>query len=375
MIKYVKCQTCNTEFQTKKGKYCSKACRPMREHICIICTTQFFTRKKTSRGFCSKKCQAINQRQLASIVLQDDVDVLTCIECNLKVGKSLTHHLINLHQMTVKEYQTKHNVGIESTTAKSTRKILSDQNSGKLNVWFNHGGKLSPFSKQNNRITEEERIASQSKASQTRIDNGNNTTTLEYWLKQTDGDVEEARRLLKDRQTTFSLDICIEKFGEEGLKIWQARQDQWQITLLSKSQEEQDEIKLKKVSGKFSKVSQFLFDQIDLPSARYYLKNGELGIRLNSGKVVYPDFIHEDRIIEFYGDRWHANPRNYSETDFIPSISKNREPAKVQDIWERDKVRIEQLEELGYQTMIVWEYDYRTSPERMVQECKEFLAR
>ena len=60
------------------------------------------------------------------------------------------------------------------------------------------------------------------------------TTRIEYWLEKTDGNLEEAQKLLTERQTTFSLTKCIDRYGiENGTKIWQERQDKWLNSLLS----------------------------------------------------------------------------------------------------------------------------------------------
>lgn len=62
---------------------------------------------------------------------------------------------------------------------------------------------------------------------------------------------EEAKIALKERQSTFSLEKCIEKYGEkEGTKRWKERQDKWQNTLNSKSEEEKIKINMSKSSGK-----------------------------------------------------------------------------------------------------------------------------
>lgn len=62
---------------------------------------------------------------------------------------------------------------------------------------------------------------------------------------------EEAKIALKESQTTFSLKKCIEKYGEiEGTKRWEERQDKWQNTLNSKSEEEKIKINMSKSSGK-----------------------------------------------------------------------------------------------------------------------------
>ena len=58
---------------------------------------------------------------------------------------------------------------------------------------------------------------------------------------------EEATQEISKIQSTFSLEICIEKYGYvEGNLLWQDRQDRWQNTLNSKPQDEIDEYNSKK---------------------------------------------------------------------------------------------------------------------------------
>jgi hypothetical protein len=52
-------------------------------------------------------------------------------------------------------------------------------------------------------------------------------TQLEYWINKGYSE-EEAKEKLKDRQTTFSKEICIKKYGEiEGLRKWKVRNKNW----------------------------------------------------------------------------------------------------------------------------------------------------
>lgn len=58
-----------------------------------------------------------------------------------------------------------------------------------------------------------------------------NSITLEYYLSR-GYSMDESEKLRSKRQSTFSLEICIDKHGlEEGTKIWKDRQDKWQKTL------------------------------------------------------------------------------------------------------------------------------------------------
>ena len=54
-----------------------------------------------------------------------------------------------------------------------------------------------------------------------------NTTQIGYWLKK--GYTEkESKERIKERQLTFTLEKCIQKYGEiDGLKIWTERQKNW----------------------------------------------------------------------------------------------------------------------------------------------------
>ena len=59
-------------------------------------------------------------------------------------------------------------------------------------------------------------------------------TSIEYYLKL--GYTEdESKRLLKKRQTTFSLELCIEKYGlEVGISRWNERQNKWAKSIQGK---------------------------------------------------------------------------------------------------------------------------------------------
>ena len=68
-----------------------------------------------------------------------------------------------------------------------------------------------------------------------------NPLNIEWWLNQGYSE-EEAKIKRSERQSTFSLEKCITKHGEEeGTRIWKERQVKWQNTL--QSREDYDEIK------------------------------------------------------------------------------------------------------------------------------------
>lgn len=176
---------------------------------------------------------------------------------------------------------------------------------------------------------------------------------IEYWLEKTGGNVEEAERLLKDRQSTFSLEKCILKYGEEkGLQVWKERQEKW-FRNYKKSN--------------FSKVSQQLFlslyDQL-LDKNVYFAYcnhgtidtsgvNNEFTLTLDD-RTIKPDFFMpaSGKIIEFDGVYYHRNtPENRSY--------EARRDASIRSS--------------GYSVIHVSEADWKKSPDKVIEDCLKFL--
>jgi len=167
-------------------------------------------------------------------------DYICCKECGFR-SSELATHIINKHDMTVSEYKNKYGV----LTVKSQSSI--DRVKGNKNPAYQHGGKYSAFSDKfiYADITDKEAVKSKAKLNRQLLNK--DTTKLSYWLEKTDGDIQEAQSLLAKRQSTFSLDICVDKYGEEdGKQVWLDRQEKWQKVLLDKPQEEIDNINKKK---------------------------------------------------------------------------------------------------------------------------------
>ena len=102
-------------------------------------------------------------------------------------------------------------------------------------------------------------------------------TRIEYYLNLGYSE-SEAKEQLKDRQTTFSLKKCIEKFGEDtGRIIWENRQAVWQETLNSKTPEEIEAINFKKSN---KDCFSYLESMRDRDGAFYILKLSDTIIKI-----------------------------------------------------------------------------------------------
>ena len=169
----------------------------------------------------------------------------------------------------------------------------------------------------------------------------------------------EAKKIISERQTTFSKDICIEKHGKEkGMEIWQERQKKW-ITSMPRMN--------------YSKISQDLFWKIyntlpeKLKKSTYFAtndggncntkKNKEWLQRTETSFVKFDFYIEVlNRVIEFDGDYWHGESRG--------NVT-------------RDKLREESIikQNKGVQILHVKECDYNTNPTNIIQRCLDFLEK
>ena len=105
---------------------------------------------------------------------------------------------------------------------------------------------------------------------------------------------------------------------------------------------------LSKVSKRFSKLHLRMIDSLQLRQLGFI---GEYTV----GDYCV-DEIHLARkiIIEINGDYVHANPKYYNPDDMITLIG-NSYTSEMK--WEKDRIRQEKLESLGYTVFVIWESD------------------
>ena len=202
-------------------------------------------------------------------------------------------------------------------------------------------------------------------------------TKIEYWLKRGYSE-KEAKDKISEIQNRFSLDICIEKYGDvKGLKIWEDRQNRWIETLDNKTEEEKIEINRKKLFNQsgYSKISQKLFwdifENFNQNNIKFEELNGEIIRYDKKNKSHYRyDFVDftTKSVIEFNGDFWHCNPNEYNENHQHSIMN-----LTAKEIWQKDRMKLDWIRNRGYDTLVVWESDYRKNPKQTLEKCIEFL--
>lgn len=274
----------------------------------------------------------------------------TCKHCGGRFAQ-IDKHLKKWHNQSTQEYLE------QFPNSDLVCKNTQDKIAGENNPGYQHGGRLSAYSDKfvgyvgkSKEEIEKEKQDVIAKANQTREDNPERQPTrIEYYLAK--GMTEaEAKVALSKRQSTFSLEKCIEKYGEEtGNKIWSARQIAWHTSYKTSN---------------YSKISQELFWSIVSADNKYiharFAENNFGKMKeyddLNNYEAVVvdglkPDFLYGDKIIEFNGTYWHGAKSNP----------------------QREAKRTEKLLANGYEVFIVNEKEYLMDKNKAVLDCINFL--
>lgn len=191
---------------------------------------------------------------------------------------------------------------------------------------------------------------------------------LEYWLSR-GCTLKEAREGVKKFQSKFSKQKCIEIHGkEEGMKIFNARQKKWQTSLNDKSEEELERINKAKIPANISNLEVEFLDYLEENLHIKFKRQFPIEAKDNADNrfFYHPDAVYEDKIIEFFGDYWHGNPKKYSADSQLFH-------GPAYQTWESDAKRIQEFHDAGFKTLIVWEDDYRQEKETVLEKCKQFL--
>jgi hypothetical protein len=296
---------------------------------CVICGNETSYRTaKTCSEMCKHKLLAFrhNDKKKQELSEEEFRELAECKICGIK-GSDLTSHITRRHGISVDEYRNRYNVErIHSLgyLKKSSMRITGDKNPVHK---LKDKQEISPFSYKfylkrgfSESVSREMALAKSRKMNNDLSPN-QDTSKIEYWIKKCGGDIVCATEMYIDRQTTFSKKICVEKYGEEeGVKIWQARQDRWMSTMNSKTDGEKAEInkkKLKSIIGcaarSYSKISQELFKRIYYAIEHKY-KDVYFATLKDNGDII------DDGINNEYKQ---LTELSYKLLDFyIPSINK-----------------------------------------------------
>jgi hypothetical protein len=196
-------------------------------------------------------------------------------------------------------------------------------------------------------------------------------TQIFYWINK-GFDYKTASKKVSERQTTFSKEKCILKHGEEeGLKVFLNRQFKWQESLVAGG----------KLKNGYSQVSQELFYNLlelyeisERDDVYFATKNHEYVLNNKEGNIWLCDFVDlkNKKIIEYNGDKFHANPNKYLPEDCPHPFKKD---LTAKDIWESEKLKIDFANKKGFEVLVIWDSEYKNKKTKqiIIDKCINFL--
>ena len=355
--------------------------------------------KKTVRGsgavYCSEECKSkshhrkkLDNFKKASneLVGIEGKDFVTCLWCSMRVkrvygihmknhhpGKSSTDYLNEFPGSLLTCSSDKQNTSINSglhMKEDKYRKMVSDKVKGEKNP--NHKSKTnlttrrsrSPFSQEFiSYEKEDDKSAAVRRFAKKALKDRLTETQLEYWIKKFDGDIEKAKKEYRERQRTFTIEKCIQKYGDkEGLKVWKERQTGWLVKLYENFVKEGDGRSYQSTWAK--KLIKKICEKINVhaPIKEKWISSEKRELRCSY------DFTYKKKIIEFNGDFWHANPKFFKPDEVIPVLN-----ISAQEKWKFDEKKKKLAEANGYSVLIVWESEYHKDPDETIEKCIKFL--
>jgi len=316
------------------------------------------------------------------MVIDDNEITVTCRICGIQCKRIWGRHLKHSHDnMTTKEYKNmfpgapimgyidlinnKKNSGKHMKEEKY-KKMFSEMYKGEKNP--NHKSRTtederksrSPFSKDFIKYEGIDNIVEHiSKFAKEAIKDRICDTTLQYYINR-GYDINISKKMLSDRQRTFTLEKCIEKHGYEiGYEKWTQRQKKWLSNY-------------KKVN--YSKISQDMFISV---------YNELLNVGFND-KVYFAKLDNENNIHETknnYEYRLKLN-RSYILPDFfIPSLSLIIEfdgtyyHRNTTENKKREKIRDENIVDSGYKVLHISEKEFNDNKELVVLNIVNFIQK
>jgi hypothetical protein len=114
-----------------------------------------------------------------------------------------------------------------------------------------------------------------------------------------------------------------------------------------------------------------LFELGEMDRLKYLYDENELVLFDDkTGSINFYDFcnLEKKKIVEIYGDYWHANPVLYNK-DYYHKILK----LTAEQIWEKNKKCVEKAKSFGYEVLILWEKDIRYNRIPEIKKALNFL--
>lgn len=386
------CVICGKEFYSAgKNKYCSPECKAkgMSKNVhtikCKNCGKVVTVHKNAK--FCSDACRIQYKNKQATLRKQEkrnkeltgieNIDYVVCKICGCKAHQLGEQHFISFHNISLSEYKRLYPDAIITSQRFICDNLIGDKNPSSIKkTTKQEREERSPFSSEfykKRNLCEQDRID----FIQSLADKKEYSNRLEYYIKR-GYSPDDAKKMLSERQRTFTLNKCIEKYGEiDGTAIYNDRNKKWS----EKMERMYRNGAFSRFSRKLASNSYSTFEltcicdivkQLGLNSNEYYSATSDLGqyclFVKETGRRFYYDFKYKNKVIEFNGDYWHCNPKQYGSDYYNTQLD-----MIASEKWEADNIKKQKIIKEGCDVLTIWESDFRDSPEDTVKKCIDFI--
>lgn len=275
----------------------------------------------------------------------------------------------------------------QGMSAKTAKKIISEKQRKRSNrcieYWINKGFDLSAAQNQVSLIQKTHNEAKGPEYNHRE----KSVRCVEYWIGK-GLSPEKARQKVSEIQTLATLEAFVNRYGEEeGRERYEIRNKKCSESSSLSSyidrhgEEKGTELYLKKFEKFDTHTSQYASDFSNILEEYLSLNgicdahfkpkfNKEYGFRIGERYAFY-DFVVPSikKAIEINGKFHHADPLEWSANDIIIMNGKER---LVSDIWEWDKIKINAIQNRGFETLIIWHRNRKDFKDN-IELAKQFL--
>ena len=182
---------CNDVFQHVRNKHClSNLQYKLKYNLygkCLICNEPI--KRRGSKCCCEEHTRIQKSRE--KFKNRSSNDYVICKECGF-YGAILGPHIRDYHKMSINEYHEKHNTTTNDIYSIVELEKMSQKISGDKNPAYQHGGKLSPYSKKFVGYVDLTESEKNNKINSMYINlsdkltdgSGRLPTQIEYWIKR-----------------------------------------------------------------------------------------------------------------------------------------------------------------------------------------------
>lgn len=298
--------------------------------------------------------------------------MLKCQICGFK-GKSLVSHIIRKHDVIISAYKSKYNVDKVQIISEHQKQQLSAlwKVRWKTDEWQkkfkkNHKSPLQVKYWVEMGLSENEAIKKikkiQSDNAKCRVFSDDSTAfQYKWWMKKYNYSKEDAINKVKEIQIENS-----NKSSRYSGKVSTPERNKKISVSMSKHIQNVGPIKWASHFGDFIGGCRSI-GEVELYN---YIKSN-LNIDAECNMIIDKynvDILYENKIIEYFGDYWHANPKKYSSDWKHKHLNK-----RADEIWISDKNRIKNLEDRGYDVLVIWETDWHNDKINSIKRINKFL--